>query len=111
VGWSLNEAVAAAVGHGHSRAGARLSGDHEGSPGCTRRGTSSPSGARFVRDRGALIYYIATISPLVHPAHPRSALTVQKLLHAVFEPRSHQELHEAARDRRGDQPRLQNPGG
>ena len=95
VGWSVNEAVASAVGHGHSLAG------HDcvvtmKIPGVFQAGDIFTSGALFVQPRGALVYYIAsdfTPSSTQHVIDPRYLF--KSCFTPVFEPRTHQELHEA----------------
>jgi indolepyruvate ferredoxin oxidoreductase alpha subunit len=96
VGWSVNEAVAAAVGHGHSMAGRDCVVTMK-IPGLYQAGDIFTSGALFVQERGALIYYIAsdfTPSSTQHTIDPRYLF--KSCFTPVFEPRSHQELHEAA---------------
>jgi len=96
VGWSVNEAVAAGVGHGHSLAGRDCVVTMK-IPGLYQAGDIFTSGALFVRERGALIYYIAsdfTPSSTQHTLDPRYLF--KSCFTPVFEPRSHQELHEAA---------------
>lgn len=96
VGWSVNEAVASAVGHGHTLAG------HDcivtmKIPGLFQAGDIFTSGAMFVQERGALIYYIAsdfTPSSTQHTIDPRYLF--KSCFVPVFEPRTHQEMHEAA---------------
>jgi len=96
VGWSVNEAVAAAVGHGHSLAGRDCVVTMK-IPGLFQAGDIFTSGAMFVEPRGALVYYIAsdfTPSSTQHVIDPRYLF--KSCFVPVFEPRSHQELHEAA---------------
>jgi len=96
VGWSVNEAVAAGVGFGHTLAG-------EDSvvtmkmPGLFQAGDLFTSSAFFTDQRGALIYYIATDfvpSATQHVIDPRYLF--KSTMIPAFEPRDHQELLEAA---------------
>src|SRR5512137_547041 len=92
VGWSVNEAVAAGVGHGHSMAGRDCVVTMK-IPGVYQAGDIFTSGALFVQERGALIYYIAsdfTPSSTQHTIDPRYFFKSSFV--PVFEPRNHQEL-------------------
>lgn len=96
VGWSVNEAVAAAVGHGHTLAGRDCVVTMK-IPGLFQAADVFTSGSAFVQERGALIYYIAsdfTPSSTQHVIDPRYLF--KSCFVPVFEPRNHQELHEAA---------------
>jgi indolepyruvate ferredoxin oxidoreductase alpha subunit len=96
VGWSVNEAVAAAVGHGHSMAGRDCVVTMK-IPGLFQAGDIFTSGALFVQERGALVYYIAsdfTPSSTQHTLDPRYLF--KSCFVPVFEPRNHQEMHESA---------------
>ena len=96
VGWSVNEAVAASVGHGHTFAGRDCVVTMK-IPGLFQAGDIFTSGAMFVQERGALIYYIAsdfTPSSTQHVVDPR--YLCKSVFVPVFEPRNHQELHETA---------------
>ena len=96
VGWSVNEAVAAAVGHGHSLAGRDCVVTMK-IPGLFQAGDIFTSGALFVQERGALVYYIAsdfTPSSTQHTIDPRYLF--KSCFVPVFEPRNHQEMHESA---------------
>ncbi|MCX6080956.1 MAG: 2-oxoacid:acceptor oxidoreductase family protein [Chloroflexi bacterium] len=96
VGWSINEAVAAAVGHGHSLAGRDCVVTMK-IPGLFQAGDIFTSGALFVQPRGALVYYIAsdfTPSSTQHTLDPRYLF--KSCFVPVFEPRNHQEMHESA---------------
>ncbi len=96
VGWSVNEAVAAGVGHGHSLAGRDCVVTMK-IPGLFQAGDIFTSGALFVQERGALVYYIAsdfTPSSTQHTIDPRYLF--KSCFVPVFEPRNHQELHESA---------------
>ena len=96
VGWSVNEAVAAAVGHGHSMAGRDCVVTMK-IPGLFQAGDIFTSGALFVQSRGALVYYIAsdfTPSSTQHTLDPRYLF--KSCFVPVYEPRNHQEMHEAA---------------
>lgn len=96
VGWSVNEAVAAAVGHGHTLAGRDCVVTMK-IPGLFQAGDIFTSGALFVQERGALVYYIAsdfTPSSTQHVIDPR--YLIKSSFTPIFEPRNHQEMHEAA---------------
>jgi indolepyruvate ferredoxin oxidoreductase, alpha subunit len=96
VGWSVNEAVAAAVGHGHTLAGRDCVVTMK-IPGLFQAGDVFTSGALFVEPRGALVYYVAsdfTPSSTQHTIDPRYLF--KSSFTPVFEPRTHQELHESA---------------
>jgi indolepyruvate ferredoxin oxidoreductase alpha subunit len=96
VGWSINEAVASAVGHGHTIAGRDCVVTMK-IPGLFQAGDIFTSGALFVQERGGLIYYIAsdfTPSSTQHTIDPRYLF--KSCFVPVFEPRNHQELHESA---------------
>jgi len=96
VGWSVNEAVASAVGHGHTIAGRDCVVTMK-IPGLFQAGDIFTSGALFVQERGGLIYYIGsdfTPSSTQHTIDPRYLF--KSCFVPVFEPRSHQELHESA---------------
>ncbi len=96
VGWSVNEAVAAGVGHGHTLAGKDCVVTMK-IPGLFQAGDIFTSGALFVKERGGLIYYIAsdfTPSSTQHTIDPRYLF--KSCFVPVFEPRNHRELHESA---------------
>jgi indolepyruvate ferredoxin oxidoreductase, alpha subunit len=96
VNWSVNEAVASAVGHGHSMAGRDCVVTMK-IPGLYQAGDIFTSGALFVQERGALVYYIAsdfTPSSTQHTLDPRYLF--KSCFVPVYEPRNHQELHESA---------------
>jgi len=96
VGWSVSEAVAVGIGHGHSLAGSDCVVTMK-IPGLMQAGDVVTSAAFFTQDRGALIYYIATDftpSSTQHVLDPRYLF--KSCFLPVFEPRSHQEMHEAA---------------
>jgi indolepyruvate ferredoxin oxidoreductase alpha subunit len=96
VGWSVNEAVAAGVGFGHSLAGDDCVVTMK-IPGLYQAADVFTSGALFTRPRGALIYYIAsdfTPSSTQHTIDPRPLY--KSCFVPVLEPRDHQELHESA---------------
>ncbi|MEI6290848.1 MAG: thiamine pyrophosphate-dependent enzyme, partial [Chloroflexota bacterium] len=96
VGWSVNEAVAAGVGHGHSMAGSDCVVTMK-IPGLFQAGDIFTSGALFNQERGALVYYIAsdfTPSSTQHTLDPRYLF--KSCFVPVFEPRNHQEMHESA---------------
>ena len=95
VGWSVNEATAAAVGHGHTLAGRDCVVTMK-IPGLFQAGDIFTSGAGFTQPRGALIYYIAsdfTPSSTQHLVDPRGLF--KSCFVPVFEPRDHQEMHDA----------------
>ena len=95
VGWSVNEATAAAVGFGHTLAGRDCVVTMK-IPGLFQAGDIFTSGASFTLDRGALIYYIAsdfTPSSTQHVVDPRPLFA--SCFVPVFEPRDHQEMLEA----------------
>ncbi|HMD87809.1 MAG TPA: 2-oxoacid:acceptor oxidoreductase family protein [Anaerolineaceae bacterium] len=96
VGWSVNEAVASAVGHGHTLAGRDCVVTMK-IPGLFQAADIFTSGALYTGERGALIYYIAsdfTPSSTQHTLDPRYLF--KSCFVPVFEPRNHQELHESA---------------
>ncbi len=95
VGWSVNEATAAAVGHGHTLAGRDCVVTMK-IPGLFQAGDIFTSGAGFTQPRGALIYFIAsdfTPSSTQHLVDPRYLF--KSCFVPVFEPRNHQEMHDA----------------
>jgi len=95
-GWSVNEAVASAVGFGHTLAGDDCVVTMK-IPGLFQAADIFTSGAAFTQDRGALIYYIAsdfTPSSTQHVIDPHYLF--KSCFVPVIEPRSHQELHESA---------------
>lgn len=95
VGWSVNEAAAAAMGHGHSLGGNDCVVTMK-IPGLFQAGDPFASGAFFNEDRGALIYYVAsdfTPSSTQHLVDPRPF--IKSCFTPVFEPRDHQEFHDA----------------
>jgi len=95
VGWSVNEATAAAVGHGHTLAGRDCVVTMK-IPGLFQAGDVFTSGAGYTQQRGALIYYIAsdfTPSSTQHLVDPRGLF--KSCFVPVFEPRNHQEMHDA----------------
>ncbi len=95
VGWSVNEAVSTGVGLGHTLAGDDCVVTMK-IPGLFQAADVFTSGAFFNEPRGALVYYIAsdfTPSSTQHLVDPR--YTIRSCFTPVFEPRNHQELHEA----------------
>jgi indolepyruvate ferredoxin oxidoreductase alpha subunit len=97
VGWSVSEAVAAGVGVGHSIAGRDCVVTMK-IPGLFQAGDIFTSGSVWGHDRGALVYYIASDfapSSTQHIIDPRYLF--KSCFIPVFEPRDHQEMHEAAR--------------
>ncbi len=96
VGWSVSEAVAVGVGHGHSLAGRDCVVTMK-IPGLMQAGDVITSASFFTQTRGALIYYIATDftpSSTQHVLDPRYLF--KSCFLPVFEPRNHQEMQEAA---------------
>lgn len=96
VGWSVSEATAVGVAHGHTLAGRDCVVTMK-IPGLMQAGDVVTSVSFFSQDRGALIYYIATDftpSSTQHVLDPRYLFKSSFL--PVFEPRNHQEMHEAA---------------
>ncbi len=95
VGWSVNEAVAAAVGFGHTLAGRDIVVTMK-VPGLFQAGDVFSSAAFFTQPRGALIYFVATDfvpSSTQHVIDPRPFL--KSCFLPVFEPRTHQEMYAA----------------
>jgi indolepyruvate ferredoxin oxidoreductase alpha subunit len=96
VGWSVNEAVASAVGVGHSIAGSDCVVTMK-IPGLFQAADVFTSGSVWSHERGALVYYIAsdfTPSSTQHIIDPRYLF--KSCFVPVFEPRDHQEMHLAA---------------
>ena len=96
VGWSVNEAAAVAMGHGHSLAGSDCVVTMK-IPGLFQAGDPVTSSAFFNEDRGALVYYLAsdfTPSSTQHLVDPRPFL--KSCFIPIYEPRNHQEMHESA---------------
>jgi len=96
VGWSVNEAVASAVGVGHSIAGSDCVVTMK-IPGLFQAADIFTSGSVWSHARGALVYYIAsdfTPSSTQHIIDPRYLF--KSCFVPVFEPRNHQEMHLAA---------------
>ena len=96
VNWSVNEAVSAGVGHGHSMAGQDCVVTLK-IPGLFQAADVVTSASQFTGERGALVYYLAadfTPSSTQHVIDPRPML--KSCFIPVLEPRNHQELHEAA---------------
>ena len=96
VGWSVNEAVAAGVGLGHTLAG-RDAVVTMKIPGLFQAADIFTSASFFTEPRGALVYYIAsdfTPSSTQHLVDPRYLF--KSCFIPVFEPSSHQEMLEAA---------------
>jgi indolepyruvate ferredoxin oxidoreductase alpha subunit len=97
VGWSVNEAVAAGVGFGHTLAGSDCVVTMK-IPGLFQAADVVTSAAFYTGRRGSLVYYIAsdyTPNSTQHLVDPRYML--KSCCIPVFEPRNHQEMHEAAR--------------
>ena len=96
VGWSVNEAIASAVGHGHSMAGRDCVVTMK-IPGLYQAADAFTTGALYGMPRGALVYYVASDfvpSATQHTIDPRYLF--RSCFVPVFEPRNHQEMHEAA---------------
>ena len=96
VGWSVSESVAAGVGVGHSIAGRDCVVTMK-IPGLFQAGDVFTSGSVWNHERGALVYFIAsdfTPSSTQHIIDPRYLF--KSCFVPVFEPRDHQEMHEAA---------------
>lgn len=96
VGWSVNEAVAAAVGHGHSMAGRDCVVTMK-IPGLYQAADAFTTGALYSMPRGSLVYYVASDfvpSATQHTIDPRYLF--KSCFVPVLEPRDHQELHESA---------------
>ncbi|MBU2455389.1 MAG: 2-oxoacid:acceptor oxidoreductase family protein [Proteobacteria bacterium] len=94
--WSVNEAVSAGVGHGHSLAGRDCVVTLK-IPGLFQAADVVTSVSQFTRKRGALIYYLAsdfTPNSTQHVIDPRYLL--KSCFIPIFEPRNHQEMQEAA---------------
>lgn len=93
--WSVNEAVSAGVGHGHTLAGYDCVVTMK-IPGLFQAADVVTSASQFTGRRGALIYYLAsdfTPNSTQHVIDPRYLL--KSCFVPIFEPRNHQEMHEA----------------
>lgn len=96
VGWSVNEAAAVGMGFGHTLAGSDCVITMK-IPGLYQAGDPVASSAFFNIKRGALVYYLAsdfTPSSTQHLVDPRPFL--KSCFIPIYEPRNHQEMHEAA---------------
>ena len=96
VGWSVSEATAVSVGYGHTLAGDDCVVTMK-IPGLFQAGDPFSSSAFFNDKRGALVYYVAsdfTPSSTQHLVDPRPF--IKSCFVPIFEPRNHQELHEAS---------------
>jgi indolepyruvate ferredoxin oxidoreductase alpha subunit len=96
VNWSVNEAVSAGVGHGHSLAGRDCVVTMK-IPGLFQAADVVSSISQFTQKRGGLVYYLATDffpNSTQHVIDPRYFL--KSCFVPVFEPRNHQEMHESA---------------
>jgi len=94
--WSVNEAVSAGVGHGHTLAGRDCVVTMK-IPGLFQAADVVTSASQFTQKRGALIYYLASDfvpNSTQHVIDPRYLL--KSCFVPIFEPRNHQEMHEAA---------------
>ena len=95
VGGSVNEAVAAAVGYGHTLAGSDAVVTMK-VPGLFQAGDIFSSASFVTEPRGALVYFIAgnfVTSSTQHVLDPRPFF--RSFFVPVFEPRTHQEMMEA----------------
>jgi indolepyruvate ferredoxin oxidoreductase alpha subunit len=96
VGWSVSEAVASAVGIGRSIAGRDCVVTMK-IPGLFQAADIFTSGSMWSHERGALVYFVASDfvpSSTQHIIDPRYLF--KSCFVPVFEPRDHQEMHEAA---------------
>lgn len=96
VGWSISEATALGVGVGYTYAGQDCVVTMK-IPGLYQAGDIFTSIATFPAARGALLVYVAsdfTPSSTQHVIDPR--YLYKSCFVPVFEPRNHQEMHEAA---------------
>lgn len=94
--WSVNEAVSAGVGYGHTLAGRDCVVTMK-IPGLFQAADVVTSASQFTLKRGALIYYLAgdfVPNSTQHVIDPRYML--KSCFVPIFEPRNHQEMHEAA---------------
>ena len=97
VGWSVNEAVAASMAVGASFAGKDAVVTMK-IPGVFQAGDVFTSASSYSVERGALIFYIASDfvpNSTQHIIDPR--YLYKSCFLPVFEPRNHQEMHEAPR--------------
>lgn len=97
VGWSVNEAVAAGMALGASLAGKDAVVTMK-IPGVYQAGDVFTSAASYSVERGALIFYVASDfvpNSTQHVFDPRYLF--KSCFLPVFEPRSHQEMHDAAK--------------
>jgi len=97
VGWDVNEAVAVAVGVGHSIAGADTVVTMK-TPGAFQAGDAITTAAFYHAPAGALVYYVA--SDYV-PSSTQHVIDLRYFFHAsrlpVLEPRDHQDFYEFPR--------------
>lgn len=96
VGWSVNEAVAVAVGVGHSIAGSDTVVTMK-IPGVFQAGDAITTSAFYTADAGALVIYAATDyvpSSTQHVIDSRYFFSASRL--PVIEPRNHQDMYESA---------------
>lgn len=97
VGWAVNEAVAAGMAVGASFAGKDAVVTMK-IPGVFQAGDVFTSASTYSVERGALIFYVASDfvpNSTQHLVDPR--YLYKSCFLPVFEPRSHQEMHEAAK--------------
>ena len=111
VGWSVNEAVASAVGLGHTLAGDDCVVTMK-IPGLFQAADVFSSSAIYTKPRGALVYYVAadfTPSSTQHTIDPRYFL--KSCLVPVFEPPGPPGTARIRRHRRRARAQVQHPGG
>ena len=97
VGWAVNEAVAAGMGVGVSLAGKDAVVTMK-IPGVFQAGDVFTSASSYSVERGGLVFYIAsdfTPNSTQHLVDPR--YLYKSCFLPVFEPRNHQEMHDAAK--------------
>lgn len=97
VGWAVNEAVAASMGVGVSLAGKDAVVTMK-IPGVFQAGDVFTSASSYSVERGGLVFYIAsdfTPNSTQHLVDPR--YLYKSCFLPVFEPRNHQEMHDAPR--------------
>ena len=97
VGWAVNEAVAASMGVGVSLAGKDAVVTMK-IPGVFQAGDVFTSASSYSVERGGLVFYIAsdfTPNSTQHLVDPR--YLYKSCFLPVFEPRNHQEMHDAAK--------------
>lgn len=94
VGWDVNEAVAVAVGVGHSMAGSDTLVTMK-TPGAFQAGDAITTSAFYHAPAGALVYYIATDYV---PSSTQHVIDLRYFFHStrlpVLEPRDHQDFYD-----------------